>query len=76
MQEKRKRSTWLTVISVLVLVAGYLAYKYAYLVYREYDYITLYEDVHGLQRSNPIFIDGVRVGEVSNIELIATDCFL
>lgn len=69
MQEKRKRSTWLTVISVLVLVAGYLAYKYAYLVYREYDYITLYEDVHGLQRSNPIFIDGVRVGEVSNIEL-------
>lgn len=53
----------------MVLVAGYLAYKYAYLVYREYDYITLYEDVHGLQRSNPIFIDGVRVGEVSNIEL-------
>lgn len=69
MQKKRKRSTWVTVIAVAIIAAGYIAYKYAYLVYREYDYITQYEDVHGLQRSNPIFIDGVRVGEVSNIEL-------
>lgn len=52
---------------VLLAVSGWLIYKYAYLVYREYDYYAYYEDIHGLQRSSPVMISGVRVGEVSDI---------
>lgn len=64
-----KKSSWITFIVLAVAVAGYLVYHYAYLVYQDYDYYTHYEDVHGLQRSSKVYINGVRVGEVSNINI-------
>ena len=64
-----KRTGIITIITVVVVAAALLVYKYAYLVYRNYDYHTSYKDVHGLQRSSPIFLNGVRVGEVTDIEL-------
>lgn len=64
-----KRSGWITFIVLAVGIAGYLVYHYAYLVYQEYDYYTHYEDVHGLQRSSKVYINGVKVGEVSDINI-------
>lgn len=58
-----------TIIVALVAIISYLIYNYAYLVYQEYDYYTYYNDIQGLQRSSPVFINGVRVGEVSNINI-------
>jgi len=43
------------------------------MIYQEYDYYTHYSDVNGLQRSNPVYINGVRVGEISNITLSGTE---
>ncbi len=43
------------------------------MIYQEYDYYTHYTDVNGLQRSNPVYINGVRVGEISNITLSGTE---
>lgn len=37
------------------------------------DYYVYYEDVHGLQRSSPIYIDGVQAGRVSDIEFTEND---
>lgn len=64
-----KRSAWATFALVVLSVGGYLIYHYGYMVYQDYDYYTHYESVSGLQRSNPVFINGVRVGEVSEIVL-------
>lgn len=69
MKTERKKSGLITLIAIVVAVAGYLVYKYAYLVYREYDYFAYYDDIHGLQRANPVMISGVRVGEVSDIDI-------
>lgn len=69
MQPKTKKRGWFTLAVVLIAVAGYFVYKYAYLVYQEYDYYAFYDDIHALQIANPVFISGVQVGEVSNIEL-------
>lgn len=70
---KVKKSGWLTIVVAAVAVASYLVYHYAYLVYQEYTYVTAYEDVHGLQVSSPIFLNGVRVGSVENIDLHTND---
>lgn len=64
---KKKKSGIVTIIVAALAIIGYLIYHYGYMVYQEYDYYTYYEDIHGLKRSNPVFIDGVRVGEVSGI---------
>lgn len=69
MQPKTKKRGWFTLAVVLMAVAGYLVYKYAYLVYQEYDYYAYYDDIHALQIANPVFISGVKVGQVSNIQL-------
>lgn len=66
---KKTKSRALTIGFLVLLVGGYLIYKYAYLVYQSYDYYTHYDDVHGLQRSSPVFINGVRVGEVSGLDM-------
>lgn len=67
---KRTKSRLFTIGFLVLVIGGYLIYKYAYLVYQSYDYYTSYDDVHGLQRSSPVMINGVRVGEVSDIEMI------
>lgn len=64
-----KRTGIITIITIVVAVAALLVYNYAYLVYQDYDYHTSYEDVHGLQRSSPVLINGVRVGEVTGVKL-------
>lgn len=69
MQRNTKRRGWLTLAIVLVAVAGFLVYKYAYLVYQDYDYYAFYDDIHALQIANPVYINGVKVGEVSQIKL-------
>ncbi|HEY9177419.1 MAG TPA: MlaD family protein [Flavipsychrobacter sp.] len=69
MQLKAKKRGWLSLAIVLIAVAGYFVYKYAYLVYQEYDYYAYYDDIHALQIANPVFISGVKVGEVSDIRL-------
>lgn len=66
---KKKQSRALTIIVAVVAIASYLIYHYGYMVYQEYDYYTYYEDIHGLQRSCPVYIEGVRIGEVSGIEM-------
>lgn len=69
MQLKAKKRGWISLAVVLIAVAGYFVYKYAYLVYQEYDYYAYYDDIHALQIANPVFISGVQVGEVSDIQL-------
>jgi len=69
MQPKVKKSGWLTIAVVVLALTGYLVYKYGYLVYQEYDYYVFYDDIHSLQISNPVYINGVEVGEVSHIKL-------
>ncbi len=69
MQPKAKKRGWLTLAVVLVAIAGFLVYKYAYLVYQDYDYYAYYDDIHSLQIANPVYINGVKVGEVSQIKL-------
>lgn len=69
MQPKTKKRGWLTLAIVLIAVAGYFVYKYAYLVYQDYDYYAYYDDIHALQIANPVFVNGVKVGEVSQIKL-------
>ena len=64
-----KKSGWITFIVIILCIAGAAYYKFGYMVYKDYEYYTHYADVHGLQRSSPIMIDGVRIGEVSDIEL-------
>jgi phospholipid/cholesterol/gamma-HCH transport system substrate-binding protein len=64
-----KSSGWITIVAVILGIAGILIYKYGYMVYKDYEYYTVYENVYGLQRSSPIVISGVRVGEVSEIDL-------
>ena len=64
-----KRTGLLTIIVVLIAATGLLIYQYGYLVYNDYDYHTSYKDVHGLRSSSPVFINGVRVGKVSSVEL-------
>ncbi|MCB9046589.1 MAG: MCE family protein [Chitinophagales bacterium] len=68
-----KRSAWATFILLVLVGGGLLVYKYGYMVYQEYDYYTYYEHVNGLQRSNPVLINGVRVGEVSDIVIEGPD---
>ena len=63
------RKSLVTISVIILIAAGYLIYLYGYHIYQHYRYFTHYEDVHGLQRSSPIFVNGVRVGEVSSIEL-------
>lgn len=67
MNNSTRKSGLITFIAIAVAAIGYLVYHYAYLVYQEYDYYTYYENIHGLQRSCPVYVDGVRVGEVSGI---------
>jgi ABC-type transporter Mla subunit MlaD len=69
MKSTTKKRGWLTLAIVLVAISGYLIYKYAYLVYQDYDYYAYYEDIHSLQIANPVYVSGVKVGEVSNIRL-------
>lgn len=63
------RKSIITISVVLLAVVSYLIYHYGYMVYQTYDYYTHYEDVHGLQRSSHVVLHGVKVGEVSNIEM-------
>ncbi len=64
------KKTWLSsLITVAVLVAGYYIYQYSYVVSNYYEYVTFYYDVHGLQPSTPIKINGVRVGYVTDVEI-------
>lgn len=69
MKAKTKKRGWLTIAIVLIAVSGFLVYQYAYLVYQDYDYYTYYDDIHALQIANPVFVNGVKVGEVSQIKL-------
>lgn len=69
MQPKVKRSGWITITVVVLAITGYLVYKYGYLVYQEYDYYAYYDDVHSLQMANPVYVNGVEVGEVSQVKL-------
>lgn len=64
-----KRTGIVTVVVVVLAITTVLVYNYAYLVYQDYDYHTSYKDVHGLQRSSPVFLNGVRIGEVTKIKL-------
>lgn len=64
------KKTWLSsLITAAVLVAGYYIYQYSYVVSNYYEYVTFYYDVHGLQPSTPIKINGVRVGYVTDVEI-------
>lgn len=69
----KKRSWISTIITIAVLVAAFYIYKYRYLMSEYRDYYVFYEDVHGLQKSSPIMIDGVMVGRVSDIEFYGQD---
>lgn len=69
MQAKTKKRGWLTIAIVLIALSGFLVYKYAYLVYQDYDYYAYYDDIHALQIANPVYVNGVKVGEVSQIKL-------
>lgn len=69
----KKRSWISTIITIAVLVAAFYIYKYRYLMSEYRDYYVFYEDVHGLQKSSPIMIDGVMVGRVSDIEFHGQD---
>lgn len=69
MKPTTKKRGWLTLAIVLIAISGYLVYKYAYLVYQDYDYYAYYDDIHALQIANPVYVNGVKVGEVSNIKL-------
>lgn len=69
----KKSSIWrrsiITISVILVAVTAYLVYHYGYIVYQNYTYYTHYENVHGLQRSSQVVLNGVKIGEVSDIEL-------
>lgn len=69
MQARINKRGWFTFAVVLIAVTGYFVYKYAYLIYQDYDYYTYYDDIHSLQIANPVYVNGVKVGEVSRIEL-------
>ncbi len=69
MKPTTKKRGWLTLAIVLIAISGYLVYKYAYLVYQDYDYYAYYDDIHALQIANPVYVNGVKVGEVSKIKL-------
>lgn len=64
-----KKSGWLTISVVVIAIVSYLVYHYGYYVYQDYDYYTYYDNINGLQRSSPIYINGVRVGEISDIDI-------
>lgn len=66
---KKKKSYLLTLSVALLAAIGYLIYHYGYMVYQEYDYYTYYENINGLQRSSAVYINGVRVGEISDIDM-------
>lgn len=67
MSNSKIKSSIITIVVIALAAGGYLIYHYGYLVYQQYNYYTYYENIHGLQRSCPVFIEGVRVGEVSGI---------
>jgi phospholipid/cholesterol/gamma-HCH transport system substrate-binding protein len=65
-----KRSTLITVIFLLLLVGGwYYVHNYTKLLSKDNTYYTYYDNVAGLQAAAPVYLQGVKVGRVKDIDL-------
>jgi len=58
---------FLFILATAVLVWGFSFLKNKNILYKERVMIAVYQHVNGLEPSNPIFINGVRVGQVGKV---------
>jgi phospholipid/cholesterol/gamma-HCH transport system substrate-binding protein len=63
----------LTAVAITVLVLGYNFLKGKDLFTRTKTYYAIYERVDGLTKSNPVTINGYRIGQVTSVELQPKD---
>jgi phospholipid/cholesterol/gamma-HCH transport system substrate-binding protein len=84
---KEFRIGFLFILATAILVWGFSFLKNKNILYKEKVLIAVYKNVNGLNTSNPVFINGVKVGQVGNVyfnpnlkgdiivELVFTDKF-
>lgn len=84
---KEFRIGFLFILATAVLVWGFSFLKNKNILYKEKVLIAVYQNVNGLNASNPVFINGVKVGQVGKVyfnpslngdiivELVFTDKF-
>lgn len=58
---------FLFVLAIVVLIWGFNFLKNKNILYKEKVLIAVYQNVNGLSSSNPVFISGVKVGQVGKI---------
>ena len=56
-------------IVVIVVATWYYIHNYTALFNKDINYYAYYDDAKGLQPSSPVFLRGVKVGAVSDVEL-------
>lgn len=60
-------------ISITILILGYNYLKGRDLFTRTKTYYAVFNTVDGLIASNPVLINGYRIGQVSNVQLLTND---
>ncbi len=64
----QRRSLISTILLIILLAGSFMLYRNNHLVTDNYTYYTYYANIYGLLPSAPVYIDGVKVGRVSDIE--------
>jgi phospholipid/cholesterol/gamma-HCH transport system substrate-binding protein len=64
-----KRTVISLVIFALLIGGWYYVHKYTKLLSKVNEYYGYYDNIKGLQESNPVYIKGVKVGKVSSIDI-------
>ena len=60
----------LGIVALVILYFGYMFLKGSDLFSKANTYYVVYDDVDGLTASNPVFLNGIQVGHVKNLELL------
>jgi phospholipid/cholesterol/gamma-HCH transport system substrate-binding protein len=64
---KEFRIGFLFILATAVLIWGFSFLKNKNILYKEKVLISVYQNVNGLNSSNPVFINGVKVGQVGKV---------
>jgi phospholipid/cholesterol/gamma-HCH transport system substrate-binding protein len=70
MAEQKKKGYWLQLLLTAILIGGGVMFFMQTRKSKQTLYYTYFYDIKGLQSSSPVQINGVRVGKISDIELI------
>lgn len=64
-----KKKNWISFfIFIVVCAISYIIYQNNHIVSENYEYYVSYPDIHQLLPSSPVFLKGVKVGQVSEIK--------